>query len=121
MKLVVNSWIVVLVEGLAETLAFAESIGVDPAKFLEVIDGGPLGPAYAQIKGKAILEGTLDDPSFALSLAAKDVGLVVEAATEAGTVLPLTLAVRRAFERADDLGHGDEDMAAVYHVAERGT
>src|SRR5690349_920924 len=33
MKLVINSWLLSLVEGLAETVAFAEGIDVDPAQF----------------------------------------------------------------------------------------
>jgi 3-hydroxyisobutyrate dehydrogenase len=34
--------VLALVEGLAETIALAEALGVDPATFLEIIDGGPL-------------------------------------------------------------------------------
>src|SRR5689334_23181486 len=37
LKLVINAWIVSLVEGLAETVAFAEGIGIDPRDFLETI------------------------------------------------------------------------------------
>ena len=47
LKLVVNNWIVGLLGVLAETVAFAEATGVDPAKFLETIEGGPLGLPYA--------------------------------------------------------------------------
>ena len=39
LKLVINSWLVILVEGLAETMAFSEAIGVDPERFLETIEG----------------------------------------------------------------------------------
>lgn len=44
MKLVLNAWRVALVEGLAESIQLAEGLGADPAQFLEIIDGGPLGP-----------------------------------------------------------------------------
>jgi 3-hydroxyisobutyrate dehydrogenase len=37
MKLVINSWLLSLVEGLAETVAFAEGIDIDPAQFLDTI------------------------------------------------------------------------------------
>jgi 3-hydroxyisobutyrate dehydrogenase len=116
LKLVLNAWIVALVEGLAETVAFAEGIGVDPRKFLEVIDGGPLGPAYAQLKGKAMIERSFD-PSFTLSLAAKDAGLVAEAAAAAGMELPLPGLVRDQMRKAIDSGHGDKDMAATFLAA----
>jgi 3-hydroxyisobutyrate dehydrogenase len=114
LKLVLNAWLVALVEGLAETIAFAESIGVDPASFLETIEGGPLGPAYAQLKGKAMIEREFP-PSFPLSLALKDARLVLEAAKGEGLDLPLIETIERQFGRAVDGGHGDEDMAAAIH------
>jgi len=116
LKLVLNAWIVALVESLAETVAFAEGIGVDPRRFLEVIDGGPMGPAYAQLKGKAMIERSFD-PSFTLSLAAKDAGLVAEAAAAAGMELPLPGLVRDQMRKAIDSGHGDKDMAATFLAA----
>jgi 3-hydroxyisobutyrate dehydrogenase len=112
LKLVLNAWIVALVEGLAETVAFAEGIGVDPARFLEVIDGGPMGPPYAQLKGKAMIARSFD-PSFTLALAAKDAALVADAAAAAGLDLPLPGLVRDQMRKAIEAGHGDEDMAAT--------
>jgi 3-hydroxyisobutyrate dehydrogenase len=116
LKLVLNAWIVALVEGLAETVAFAEGIGVDPARFLEVIDGGPMGPPYAKLKGKAMIERSFD-PSFTLSLAAKDAALVADAAEKAGLELPLPALVRDQMRKAIDAGHGDKDMAATFLAA----
>jgi 3-hydroxyisobutyrate dehydrogenase len=115
-KLVLNAWIVALVEGLAETLAFAEGIGVDPRKFLEVIDGGPMGPPYAKLKGNAMVERSFE-PSFTLSLAAKDAALVVDAAAEAGLDLPLPALVRDRMRQGIDAGRGDLDMAATFLAA----
>jgi 3-hydroxyisobutyrate dehydrogenase len=112
LKLVLNAWIVALVEGLAETVAFAEGIGVDPRRFLEVIDGGPLGPPYAKLKGSAMIERSFE-PSFTLSLAAKDAALVADAAAAAGLELPLPALVRDQMRKAIAAGHGDGDMAAV--------
>jgi 3-hydroxyisobutyrate dehydrogenase len=111
MKLVTNAWIVALVESLAETIAFAESIGVDPAKFLEAIDGGPVGAPYAQLKGKMMVERDFPT-SFALKHALKDARLVLEAAEEAGVTLPVVEAVVEQMARAAK-NHGDEDMAAT--------
>jgi 3-hydroxyisobutyrate dehydrogenase len=112
LKLVVNAWIVSLVEGLAETVAFAEGIGVDPADFLETISGGPLDVPYAQMKGKAMIEQSFD-PSFKLALAAKDAGLVLEAAARHDMELPVLEAVKnRLVQGAGE--HGDKDMAATY-------
>jgi 3-hydroxyisobutyrate dehydrogenase len=116
LKLVLNSWIVALVEGLAETMAFAEGIGVDPRRFLEVIDGGPMGPPYAKLKGTAMIERSFE-PSFTLAMAAKDAALVADAAAAAGLDLPLPALVRDQMRRAIDAGHGEEDMAATFLAA----
>ena len=112
MKLVINSWLLSLVEGLAETVAFAEGIDVDPAQFLETISGGPIDNPYAQLKGKMMLEGSFD-PAFKLELASKDAGLVLEAIERHDLDLPLLEAIKeRLAEAAQE--HGDKDMAATY-------
>ena len=73
MKVVVNSWILTLTAGLAETLALAEVLDVEGRDFLELIAGGPLDAAYAQMKGEAMLAGEYPT-SFPLRLAAQGRG-----------------------------------------------
>jgi 3-hydroxyisobutyrate dehydrogenase len=110
LKLVLNSWIVSLVESLAETIALSEGLGVDPQRFFEAIEGGTLDSAYAQMKGKLMLARDYDEPSFKLALAAKDARLALEASDRE---LPLLEAVRAQMERAVEAGHGEGDMAAT--------
>jgi len=116
MKLVLNSWLVSLVEGLSETLALARGVGLEPALFLETIAGGPLDLPYAQLKGKLMLAEEFP-ASFKLRLAAKDARLVVEAAQRAGLDLPLAETIADRLERGVELGYGDEDMAATYRTS----
>lgn len=116
LKLVVNNWIVGLVGVLAETVAFARGIGVEPERFLETIKGGPLGLPYAHIKGNMMIEDEFPT-SFSLALARKDAGLVLEAADAQGLRLAITEAVAGRFDEAIDAGHGDEDLSAVYRVS----
>lgn len=113
LKLAVNSWLVALVGALAETIAFSEAIGVDPARFLETIEGGPTGPAYAQLKGKMMIAREFD-PAFSLALARKDAALVLEAAERHGFDAALVQVVLGKMDAAIEAGHGDDDMAAVY-------
>lgn len=54
------------------------------------------------------------EPSFPLALARKDVGLVLDAARDAGLDLPALRGTAAAFARAEEAGHGEEDMAATY-------
>jgi 3-hydroxyisobutyrate dehydrogenase len=116
LKLVVNNWIVGLLGVLAETVAFANSIGVDPATFLETIDGGPLGLPYAQLKGNMMIEEDFPT-SFSARLARKDTGLVLDTAEAHDLAMPIARAVAARFDEAIKAGHGEEDMAAVYRAA----
>jgi len=119
MKLVLNTWLLALVEGLAESVALAEGLGVDPAAFLEIIDGGPLGPPYAKMKGTMMIERSYE-PSFSLGLAAKDARLALEAAADAGLDLPALRAIRAQLEAAVEQGHGEADMAAAVEASRPG-
>jgi 3-hydroxyisobutyrate dehydrogenase len=112
MKLVINSWLLSLVQGLAETISFAEGIGVDPSQFLEVISGGATDTPYAQMKGAMMVEGDFE-PSFKLGLAAKDARLVMEAASRHDLELPMLEAINQRLDEAAR-EHGDKDMAATY-------
>ncbi len=113
LKLAVNSWVLLVNEGVAESLALTEALGLDPELFLQTLEGGPLDSPYLQLKGKAMLAGAWD-PAFALAGAAKDAGLIVAAADRVGTDAGLVEVVRDHLERAVSEGHGDLDMAATY-------
>ncbi len=116
LKLVLNNWIVGLLGVLAETVAFARATGVDPAKFLETIEGGPLGLPYAQMKGKMMVAENFPT-SFSARLARKDAGLVLDAAEAHDLRMKVTETVAARFDEAIEAGHGEEDMAAVYEAA----
>jgi 3-hydroxyisobutyrate dehydrogenase len=113
LKLVANSWVLTMVEGVAESLALARALGLDPQAFLDVVKGGPLDAPYVQLKGAAMLSGELE-AHFPLWGAAKDARLIQEAGRAAGVELAVIEAARRHFERAMADGHGDQDMAATY-------
>ena len=119
LKLVINNWIVGLLGVLAETVALAQAIGVDPAKFLETIEGGPLGLPYAQIKGSMMVEDDFPT-SFSANLARKDAALVLDAAEDHDLRMRTTESVAARFDEAIQAGHGEEDMAAVYRAARPG-
>jgi 3-hydroxyisobutyrate dehydrogenase len=113
LKMVTNLWLLAVMEGVAEAIALAEGLGLDPREFLATMEGSQIDTPYLHLKGEAILEGRFE-PSFKLSLAAKDASLVLAAAERAGVEARGARAAKEAFERGVELGHGDEDMAAVY-------
>lgn len=111
MKLVVNSTLLVLMSGLGEALALADSLGLDQAAVLDVLSDSPIGvPARGK---RAFIESGSYPPNFKISLAAKDARLVVEVSEEAGLVLPLARAARSWMEEAARAGLGALDYSAV--------
>ncbi len=116
-KVVINSWIVGVVGVLAETIALAEGLDVDPEVFFDALEGGTLDLPYARMKGKAMMEKDFEDASFRLALSRKDAELVLDAAERERLELPISEAVRDRLRRAEESGHGDEDMAATYWVS----
>jgi 3-hydroxyisobutyrate dehydrogenase len=112
MKLVLNHWVIALVEGLAETVLLAEGLDLDPQAFLDIIDGGPMGPPYAKLKGADMVARSYE-PNFSLKLAHKDAGLIAAAAEAAGIDLPLARAARERMGMAIEAGHGEDDFSAT--------
>jgi 3-hydroxyisobutyrate dehydrogenase len=119
LKLVVNSWVLAVTTAVAEAMALAAGLDLDPGLFLEAIEGGTLDLPYAHLKGGLILDAEFP-ASFPLAAAAKDAGLITAASQLSGVRLEVADAVRRQLETARDAGHAAEDMAAVWYAA-RGT
>ncbi|WP_449351424.1 NAD(P)-dependent oxidoreductase [Streptomyces shaanxiensis] len=117
LKLVANSWVLSVTNAAGEVLALAKALGVDPQAFFDAIDGGPLDMGYLRAKSGLILEDRLSPAQFAVSTAAKDARLIVEAGERGGVRLDVAAASADRFERATAQGHGDEDMAAAYFAS----
>jgi 3-hydroxyisobutyrate dehydrogenase len=113
LKLVANSWTLAITDATATSIRLAQHLDVDPQLFLDVIGGSLSDSPYLQVKGAAIIADQYP-PSFAVSGAAKDARLIVQAGRDAGYEPELLEVVRRHLERAAERGHGDDDMAAVY-------
>ncbi|GGV59471.1 NAD(P)-dependent oxidoreductase [Streptomyces griseoloalbus] len=117
LKLVANSWVLAATAAAGETLALAKALDVAPDAFFDLIAGGPLDMGYLRAKAALILEERLSPAQFAVTTAAKDAGLIVRAGERHGVRLDVAAASAERLERAADLGHGDEDMAAAYYAS----
>jgi 3-hydroxyisobutyrate dehydrogenase len=113
LKLVVNAWVLTMLEGVAQSLTLARSLGIDPTLFLEAVEGGPTSAPYVQLKGSAMVGGSFDT-AFSLAGAAKDAGLIAEAMEAYGVDTAVMRALRTHQERAIAAGHGDADMSATF-------
>jgi 3-hydroxyisobutyrate dehydrogenase len=116
MKLAINAWLLAMTAGLAEAIALAESAGIDPEAFLATIEGGPLDSPYARMKGASMVARDFE-PAFSLALAEKDARLAIEAAQANGLQLPGLEAIASKYRDAEDMGLGEQDLAAVYEVS----
>jgi 3-hydroxyisobutyrate dehydrogenase len=110
MKLVVNAYMCILIEGVAEALELASRMGVDPAGLEEVIAGGPLDAPIADAKLHKMETGDYA-PEFPLEWALKDVDLAIQ--TAGGNRLPLLDSLSYQWRTAVDAGHGREDVSAA--------
>ena len=116
LKLVLNSWVLAVTNATAETMGFAQALGVDPDRFFEAIDGGPLDLPYLRAKAAAIRAGDFA-PNFTVEGAWKDLRLIVAAGERNGARMDLAQAGAERFRRASEQGHGGEDMAASYFAS----
>jgi 3-hydroxyisobutyrate dehydrogenase len=116
LKLALNNWLAVLVEGMAETLTFVGALGLDPHVMLAGITGGPLASEYALAKGLAMLDRDFA-PGFPLRHAAKDAELALHAADQHAVHLPLTDALLPRWRAAIANSHGGDDVASAVTAA----
>jgi 3-hydroxyisobutyrate dehydrogenase len=109
-KLVVNAYMPVLIEGAAETTALADRLGIGHPQLAEVIEDGPLDAPIADAK---LHKTNRRDyaPEFPLERTLKDADLALRAAS--GAELPLLAAPSRRFHAAAGTGHGREDISAA--------
>jgi 3-hydroxyisobutyrate dehydrogenase len=110
MKLAVNAYMSILIEGVAEALELAGQLGIDDSKLAEAIEGGPLDAPIADAKLHKMERGDFA-PEFPLEWALKDVDLAISAAGD--DELPLLAALSRQWHAAVDAGHGREDVSAA--------
>jgi 3-hydroxyisobutyrate dehydrogenase len=117
LKLAYNAWVLTSVEGIAESLTLADTLGVDPRQLINVISGSTLDSQYVQSKGPRMISDDLDTPSFPLEAAAKDAALITYTARASGLQLGIAEVVRDRLQSAVHKGLGRADVAATYRLS----
>jgi 3-hydroxyisobutyrate dehydrogenase-like beta-hydroxyacid dehydrogenase len=103
---------------LAEGLAFAREIGIDPADALDVVKQGSAYSNAMDAKGKKMVERDFSTQAK-LSQHLKDIRLILEEARLANLRLPFTALHRQTLERLEELGFGEEDNSAIIRAFEK--
>lgn len=107
-KLAINYFLSTIYQGLAETVLFSESLGIDRADMLDIINESASGSGATRVKTPLLLSQDFK-PAFALDLMLKDVLL----AQEAGADYPLTSVLVDTYKSAQRAGLGGQDVIAV--------
>lgn len=112
MKLVTNLVLGLNRAALAEGLAFAKAIGIDPADALGVLRGSAAQSRVMEVKGKKMLEEDYS-PQARLSQHRKDVEIIQREAQAAGLDLPLSTLHLDLLRQAEAEGLGALDNSAI--------
>jgi 3-hydroxyisobutyrate dehydrogenase len=116
LKLATNHWMISMVAALAESMHLCRAMGLDQQQFVALLDGGPLGSAYALQKLDEMRRHEYP-AGFPVRLALKDLQLVREVEQGSRATMPLLDAVLERFRAAGpDLA--DQDLAAIYELEE---
>ncbi|MGS2779429.1 NAD(P)-dependent oxidoreductase [Robertmurraya sp. GLU-23] len=114
-KLGNNFLLVSMLESLSEILVMVQKHGVEPKQFLEIINSLFASPVY-NTYGKMIINERFDPAGFKLKLGLKDVNLMIDAANEVSTELPIANLAQSHYSYAIEKGWGDLDWAAIMKV-----
>lgn len=112
MKLAVNTFLITLVTGLAESFHFAEENGVDTEVLRMVLDTGPMASAVSRTKSAKLM--TEDwTPQAAIADVLKNSRLIRDQARRTANASPLIDVCADLYAETLELGHSADDMAAV--------
>jgi 3-hydroxyisobutyrate dehydrogenase len=117
LKLVNNALLAFSAEGLGTSIALARRLGLETETVIEALSGGPLVSPWEAAKLQRMARGEYS-AQFALALGLKDVHLALEA-VDANRFMALA-SLAREWERAVDLGLGNEDITVVAQALEDG-
>jgi 3-hydroxyisobutyrate dehydrogenase-like beta-hydroxyacid dehydrogenase len=112
LKLATNLMLAHLAGGFAEGLLLLQRAGLDPKRYLEVLDASTFRSPWYQTKGQGMIKRDFS-PHFALKHMHKDLKLMSELAAETGTAVPITCAIEQLFAASERAGLSEQDYSAI--------
>ncbi len=113
-----NFMVIGMIESLGEAFATLRKAGVAPEIFLEIINSLMASPILA-LYGQIISQEQFEPAGFALKLGLKDVRLVLAAAEECASPMPLASLVHDHLLSALAQGQGEMDWSSMTQVIAR--
>ncbi len=119
MKLLLNAWVAVMMEGVAEVSILGDALGIVMGRFASLVSGGRLVPSWAVAKLQKIKEGRTAETGFPLRWAHKDVQLALAAAGQERARLPVLNKIDASWAE-DEPAFGGNDLSAIYLALRNG-
>jgi 3-hydroxyisobutyrate dehydrogenase-like beta-hydroxyacid dehydrogenase len=116
LKLAGNFAIAAMLETLAEALALMRKTQIDPRLFLEIVNGGLFRSPVYENYGNIIADQRFEPAAFKLRLGLKDIRLVLAAADDFGTPMPLAGLLHDQLLRGVERGYAEIDWAGIARV-----
>jgi 3-hydroxyisobutyrate dehydrogenase-like beta-hydroxyacid dehydrogenase len=116
-KIAGNFLLASIIETLGEAYALVRRHGIEPARFLEIVNGRVLRSPVYENYGKIIAEARFDPPGFKLRHGLKDTRLALAAGEAVTTPLPIASLLRDRYLEALARGWGELDWSALARVA----
>ncbi|MDB6177820.1 NAD(P)-dependent oxidoreductase [Paracoccus sp. Z330] len=101
-----------LVQGLSESLAFAQKAGLEIESVVEVISQGAAGSWQMENRHKTMAAGEFEH-GFAVNWMRKDLAICLAAADEVDASLPVTALVDQFYKEVQGMGGGRWDTSAL--------
>ncbi len=117
MKLAGNLFLIAFTAGISDTLSLTSSLGIPSADVAALFSEWNPG-AMLQARLKRMTAGNFDNPSWELSMARKDAGLMMAEAQKAGRPLKVIPAVAAEMDKwiADGFGNSDWTVFAKDNI-----
>lgn len=120
LKLAINSMVAATSALLGEALAFGLKGGLSNEAMLDVITQSAIASPLIGYKRDMIVSGDYK-AAATLNMLAKDLDLLLSAATETKTPMPVNTLIRQTYKSAADKGLGDMDFFVLVQEAEKAT
>lgn len=102
-------------QAVSEALAFGAAMGLDLDAAIAVVGNGAAGNWFVNQRGPSMIRGEFK-PGFKIALHHKDLEICKSMAAEHDVALPVVEMTLHHYQRLMQVGHGEEDISALYRL-----
>ncbi len=118
MKLVVNSMVVTMAQGMAEALTLGRKAGLDWNTMLDTLGQSTISSPWLRAK-VGLMKARDFSPTMTSRLIMKDIDLILSAAKHNEVPMPLTSTTRQLIQALVGEGYAEEDYMALIKLSEK--